>query len=69
MRVKMTRADREKLDYIRGHMCREDYLRLLIETRYNEARKEWRERMKLYREIQHVKHVLEVAARRKGAEQ
>ncbi len=69
MRVKMTRAHREKLDYIRGRMGREDYLRLLIEARYNEVRKEWRERMKLYREIQHVKQILEVAAKRKGAEQ
>ncbi len=69
MRVKMTRADREKLDYIRSRMCRENYLRLLIEARYNELRKEWRERMRLYREIQHVKQILEVAARRKGAEQ
>jgi hypothetical protein len=69
MWVKMSRANREKLDYIRGRMCRDDYLRLLIEARYNEVRKEWRERMKLYREIQHAKHILEVAAKRKGAEQ
>lgn len=69
MRVKMTRANREKLDYIRGRMCRDDYLRLLIDARYNEVRKEWHERMKLYREIQHAKHILEAAAGRKGAEQ
>ena len=69
MWVKMTRANCEKLDYIRGCICRDDYLQLLIEARYNEVRREWRERMKLYREIQHVKHILEVAAGRKGAEQ
>lgn len=69
MWVKMSRVNREKLDYIRGRICRDDYLRLLIEARYNEVRKEWHERMKLYHEIQHVKHILEAAARRKGAEQ
>ena len=68
MRVKMTRADCGKLDCIRGPMSREEYLRLLIETRYAEAEKEWDERMKLHRAIRRAKCLLELAAKKEAEE-
>jgi len=69
MRDKLTRAERKKLDHIRGEMSRSEYLRMLIETKYDEGRKEFLDRMKLYREIRYVKHILAVGKRlneRKG---
>lgn len=60
MRAKLTRADYAKLDHIRGKVERSEYLRLLIEARYNQERKEWLDRMRLYRQIRYVKRILAV---------
>ena len=60
MKVELTREDYGKLDYLRGGMSRSEYLRSLIEARYNEERKEWLEAMKLRRQIQHIKHLLAI---------
>ncbi|OPY75992.1 MAG: hypothetical protein A4E63_00221 [Syntrophorhabdus sp. PtaU1.Bin050] len=63
MRDKLILAERKKLDHIRGEMSRSEYLRMLIETKYNEDRKAFLDRMKLYRQIRYVEHILAVGKR------